>query len=68
MSPERRQYVNDLYPIVRTVASAEEVLSDPTIDAVVIATPVATHADLALQALRAGKHILVENRYWRSRK
>jgi predicted dehydrogenase len=36
------------------------VLSDPTVDAVVIATPVHTHYDLALQALQAGKHVFVE--------
>ena len=35
-------------------------LTDPQIDAVVIATPVSTHFNLALQALQAGKHVLVE--------
>ena len=38
----------------------EAVLADPTIDAVYIATPFATHHDLAARALRAGKHALVE--------
>ena len=33
---------------------------DPAVDAVVIATPVASHFDLAMQALHAGKHVLVE--------
>src|SRR5262249_24499188 len=37
-----------------------EVLSNPAIDAIVIATPVAMHAPLAGAALRAGKHVLVE--------
>jgi predicted dehydrogenase len=37
-----------------------ELLGDPTIQAVAIATPVSSHFDLALQALRAGKHVLVE--------
>jgi predicted dehydrogenase len=35
-------------------------LSNPQVDAVVVATPVSTHYDLALEALRAGKHVLVE--------
>ena len=34
--------------------------SDPRVDAVAIATPVSTHFELALAALRAGKHVLVE--------
>lgn len=35
-------------------------IADPRVDAVVIATPVSTHFDLALAALHAGKHVLVE--------
>ncbi len=35
-------------------------LADPALDAVAIATPAATHADIALQALQAGKHVFVE--------
>ncbi len=40
--------------------SVERVLADPNVDAVVIATPVHTHYDLAAQALQAGKHMFVE--------
>lgn len=57
---ERLQRVLTSYPAVRGVTSADELLSDPSLDAVAIATPVATHAPLALQALAAGKHVLVE--------
>jgi predicted dehydrogenase len=48
------------FPHARTTPSFEDALSDDAVDAVVIATPVATHASLATQALRAGKHVFVE--------
>ena len=48
------------YPSARPSLSFDEVIDDPAIDAVVIATPVFTHADLTAQALEAGKHIFVE--------
>jgi predicted dehydrogenase len=35
-------------------------MKDPEIDAAVIATPTASHFDLAMQALQAGKHVLAE--------
>lgn len=57
---ERRKYVQSLYPSVRTTDNLDDVLQDPDTDAIVIATPVATHFDLALKSLNAGKHILVE--------
>lgn len=48
------------YPAVPQTTSYEEVLEDPTVEAVVVATPVSTHYELALAALKAGKHVLVE--------
>jgi predicted dehydrogenase len=44
----------------RATTSYEEMLADPDLDAVAIATPVSTHFDLALAAIEAGKHILME--------
>jgi predicted dehydrogenase len=48
------------FPGVPLTTSIDEVLADPDTDAVVIATPVPTHADLARRALEAGKHCFVE--------
>jgi predicted dehydrogenase len=48
------------YPTTRQVASADELISDPSIDAVVIATPVSSHFELAEKALLSGKHVMVE--------
>jgi predicted dehydrogenase len=48
------------YPSVRTTQDLDDVLADDDLDAVVIATPVFTHFDLAARTLRAGKHTFVE--------
>ena len=48
------------YPTVRTTRDVSDLIDDPTIDAVAIATPVSTHYELALRSLQAGKHVLVE--------
>ena len=57
---ERLAQVRRRYPGVATTTVPADLLSDPSIDAVVIATPVRHHFELALAALRAGKHVLVE--------
>lgn len=57
---DRLALVNGRYPTVRTTQNARELIEDPTIDAVAIATPVSTHYELALRALQEGKHVLVE--------
>lgn len=48
------------YPTVQTTPTYGELIDDPAIDAVAVATPVSTHYELALRALQAGKHVLVE--------
>ncbi|GAB4403289.1 MAG: oxidoreductase [Rhodoferax sp.] len=48
------------WPGVRVVAQPDAVWADPSIDLVVLATPNATHYPLALAALQAGKHVLVD--------
>ena len=49
-----------LFPGVRAFNDHRQVLGDSSIDAVVVATPTATHFEIASAALRAGKHVLVE--------
>jgi predicted dehydrogenase len=57
---DRRALVEARYPGVRVTSDAAELLADPRIDAIVIATPVRTHFALARAALRAGKHVWIE--------
>ncbi|MFN5798616.1 MAG: Gfo/Idh/MocA family protein, partial [Planctomyces sp.] len=59
-SPERLSKVLAGYPGVRGFHSVEQLLQEDGVDAVAIATPVGTHAPLALAALAAGKHVLIE--------
>jgi predicted dehydrogenase len=48
------------FPNVRTTTDVAEVINDPSIDAVIIATPVRTHFKLAMAALKADKHVWLE--------
>jgi predicted dehydrogenase len=48
------------FPAVQTTTNLNDLLSDSSIDAVAIATPVNTHYELAMAALKAGKHVWVE--------
>lgn len=56
----RAQAVLGRYSTVRASSSLSEVLADPEVHAVAVATPAATHLEVALAALEAGKHVLVE--------
>ncbi len=60
LSGERRKFVKSNYPSVAVTDKVEAVLDDPDVSAVVIATPVASHFELAMRALDAEKHVLVE--------
>ncbi|HEY6121814.1 MAG TPA: Gfo/Idh/MocA family oxidoreductase, partial [Pyrinomonadaceae bacterium] len=57
---DRLAYVEANFPTTRTVRDIDSVLADPEIDAVIIATPAASHYELTKQALAAGKHVFVE--------
>jgi predicted dehydrogenase len=48
------------YSTVGVTDDLEVALADDTVDAVAIATPAGTHLDIALAAMRAGKHVLIE--------
>jgi predicted dehydrogenase len=58
--PERLVLAGRSYPGVRLCSDWRELVADPTVDAVAVATPVGTHAAMAQAALEAGKHVLVE--------
>jgi predicted dehydrogenase len=57
---DRARGLAHLYPDARASDSLQAALEDPDVDAVAIATPAATHEQLALAAFEAGKHVLVE--------
>ncbi len=58
--PERRAFIEKTYPTVDAVEDGQQVLDDPDIQAVVVATPAASHGALVKQALEAGKDVFVE--------
>lgn len=57
---ERATAVLGPYTTVRATNSYDDILGDPQVGAVAIATPAATHFDLVRSALEAGKHVMVE--------
>jgi predicted dehydrogenase len=57
---ERLSHVAGRYPAAKVSTDYRDLLADSSVDAVVIATPVSSHFDLGMAALRAGKHVLVE--------
>lgn len=60
LNQERLAHMRKLYPTVQTSTSHMEIISDPYIDIVAIATPINTHFEFARLALESGKHVFVE--------
>jgi len=59
LSVERLTEVHARYPHVKVTTDCGDLIADPAVDAVIIATPVSSHYELAMRALRAGKHVMV---------
>jgi len=60
LDEKRLGLVQARYPAVKATTDCRQLLLDPSIDAIAISTPVATHYELALTALMAGKHVFIE--------
>lgn len=56
----KRVEAERIFPVTATHSNPGDVIADPSIDLVVIATPPATHFELVSRSLKAGKHVLVE--------
>ncbi len=60
MNPERLRQAGKDFPDLKTYASAEDLAVDADVDLVIVATPPNTHAQLCLQMMAAGKHVVCE--------
>jgi predicted dehydrogenase len=60
LSEDLHQLAANRHPQTKITSSFEQVLNDPSVKAVLVATPPDTHFPLAMKALRADKHVLVE--------
>lgn len=58
--PEKLEKAKKKYPYVHTYENFEEMLADPGVDIVSICLPSGMHADFAVRAMAAGKHVLIE--------
>ncbi|MDD5580535.1 MAG: Gfo/Idh/MocA family oxidoreductase [Methylobacter sp.] len=60
LNPKRLEIVQKRYPGVRTTTQFQDLLGDPSIDAIAVATPVSTHFELGMAVLKADKHLWLE--------
>ena len=60
LDSDRLEHMKRLYPSVKTTTDYRDIITDPEIDIVAVATPVKTHYRFASEALSAGKHVFVE--------
>ena len=59
-APKRLEYLTRLYPDINATTHFTKLIEDQDLDAIIIATPVNAHFDLARRSLEAGKHTLIE--------
>jgi len=60
LDADRMASMSRRYPMAQRAVDYRRLLEDPELDAVAVATPVATHYEIAKEFLRAGKHVLLE--------
>ncbi len=60
LDPRKLEVVRKRFPAVKATTRFQDLLADPGIDAIAIATPVNTHFDLGMAVLKAGKHLWLE--------
>ena len=60
IKPERNDFFKSQYPDATVYASLDVALKDETVDIISVCTPNYTHAEIVIEALQAGKHVLVE--------
>lgn len=60
LDPKKLDIVRKRFPSVKATTRFQDLLDDPSIDAIAVATPVSTHFKLGLEVLRAGKHLWLE--------
>ena len=58
--PALAEKAKSAHPLATVTADFDEILADASVDAVCVATPASSHSELSMQALSAGKHLLVE--------
>jgi predicted dehydrogenase len=60
LDPKKLEAVSRRYPAIRTTEYYQDLIADPAIDAIAVATPVSTHFELGMAILKAGKHLWLE--------
>jgi predicted dehydrogenase len=68
LDERRLEYVRKMYPGLRCERDYTQILNDPNLDAVVVATPVSTHYEVVRESILAGKHVLCEKPLCKSSK